>query len=208
MLVDSPHELAWRKALTATSSGDEMFVFPFLNFQRPTLARTLLEYRIARLGAARAAARAAGFAGAMLPWQSGSTGREETQQLHLNPKFGRWLPDHTHLQRHVNIAIAYNVWQHYMVTGNIGFLRFAGAELLIEIARFWSSIATYNAELDRYEILGVMGPDEYHEKLPGLGRAGAAQQHLHQRHGRVGAPARWRRWRSCRRTTGRSWPTS
>ena len=102
----------------------------------------------------------------MLPWQSGSTGREETQQLHLNPKSGRWLPDHTHLQRHVNIAIAYNVWQHYMVTGNIGFLRFAGAELLIEIARFWSSIATYNAELDRYEILGVMGPDEYHESYP------------------------------------------
>jgi alpha,alpha-trehalase len=145
---------------------DEMFVFPFLNFQRPTLARILLEYRIARLGAARAAARAAGFAGAMFPWQSGSTGREETQQLHLNPKSGRWLPDHTHLQRHVNIAIAYNVWQHYMVTGNIGFLRFAGAELLIEIARFWSSIATYNAELDRFEILGVMGPDEYHDGYP------------------------------------------
>ena len=102
----------------------------------------------------------------MFPWQSGSAGREETQQLHLNPKSGRWLPDHTHLQRHVNIAIAYNVWQHYMVTGNIGFLRFAGAELLIEIARFWSSIATYNAELDRYEILGVMGPDEYHESYP------------------------------------------
>ena len=53
-----------------------------------------------------------------------------------------------------------------MVTGNIGFLRFDGAELLIEIARFWSSIATYNAELGRYEILGVMGPDEYHEGYP------------------------------------------
>ena len=77
----------------------------------------MLEYRYARLGAARAAARAAGFAGAMFPWQSGSNGREETQQLHLNPKSGRWLPDHSHLQRHVNIAIAYNVWQHYMVTG-------------------------------------------------------------------------------------------
>ena len=63
--------------------------------------------------AARAAARQAGYEGAMFPWQSGSNGREETQQLHLNPKSGRWLPDHSHLQRHVNIAIAYNVWQHY-----------------------------------------------------------------------------------------------
>jgi trehalose/maltose hydrolase-like predicted phosphorylase/beta-phosphoglucomutase-like phosphatase (HAD superfamily) len=145
---------------------DEMFIFPFFNLQRPVLAAALLDYRHARLPAARAAARAAGCAGAMFPWQSGSNGREETQQLHLNPKSGRWLPDHSHLQRHVNIAIAYNVWQHYLVTGSTGFLRFVGAELLLEIARFWSSIATYNAEEGRYEILGVMGPDEYHEGYP------------------------------------------
>jgi trehalose/maltose hydrolase-like predicted phosphorylase/beta-phosphoglucomutase-like phosphatase (HAD superfamily) len=151
---------------------DEMFIFPFFNLQRPVLAAALLDYRHARLGEARAAARAAGYQGAMFPWQSGSSGREETQQLHLNPKSGRWLPDRSHLQRHVNIAIAYNVWQHYMVTGSTGFLRFVGAELLVEIARFWSSIATFNAEEDRYEILGVMGPDEYHEAYPGADRPG------------------------------------
>jgi trehalose/maltose hydrolase-like predicted phosphorylase/beta-phosphoglucomutase-like phosphatase (HAD superfamily) len=145
---------------------DEMFIFPFLNFQRPILAAALLNYRHARLGAARAAAREAGYQGAMFPWQSGSNGQEETQELHLNPKSGRWLPDHSRNQRHVNIAIAYNVWQHYMVTGSTAFLRFVGAELLIEIARFWASLATYNAEEDRYEIHGVMGPDEYHEGYP------------------------------------------
>jgi trehalose/maltose hydrolase-like predicted phosphorylase/beta-phosphoglucomutase-like phosphatase (HAD superfamily) len=151
---------------------DELFIFPYLNFQRPWLADALLEYRYARLGAARAAAREEGFEGAMFPWQSGSNGREETQRLHLNPKSGRWLPDRSHVQRHVNIAIAYNVWQHYMVTGSIRFLRFTGAELLIEIARFWSSIATYNAAQDRYEINGVMGPDEYHEAYPDSDEAG------------------------------------
>jgi trehalose/maltose hydrolase-like predicted phosphorylase/beta-phosphoglucomutase-like phosphatase (HAD superfamily) len=145
---------------------DEMFIFPFFNFQRPTLASALLDYRHARLNAARSAARLNGYQGAMFPWQSGSNGQEETQELHLNPKSGRWLPDHSHRQRHVNIAIAYNVWQHYMVTGNTAFLRFVGAELLVEIARFWASIATYDGEQDRYEIHGVMGPDEYHEGYP------------------------------------------
>jgi trehalose/maltose hydrolase-like predicted phosphorylase/beta-phosphoglucomutase-like phosphatase (HAD superfamily) len=145
---------------------DEMFIFPFFNFQRPVLAAALLSYRHARLGAARAAAREAGYQGAMFPWQSGSNGREETQEVHLNPKSGRWLPDRSRNQRHVNIAIAYNVWQHYMVTGSTAFLRFTGAELLIEIARFWSSIATFDPEQDRYEIRGVMGPDEYHEGYP------------------------------------------
>jgi trehalose/maltose hydrolase-like predicted phosphorylase len=145
---------------------DELFIFPFLNFQRPILASALLDYRHARLGAARAAARAACYEGAMFPWQSGSNGREETQELHLNPRSGRWLPDHSRLQRHVNLAIAYNVWQHYMVTGSTAFLRFVGAELLIEIARFWASTATWNPDEGRYEILGVMGPDEYHEGYP------------------------------------------
>ena len=151
---------------------DEIFIFPLLNFQNPVLASALLNYRHERLDAARAAARAAGYQGAMFPWQSGSDGREETQRLHLNPHSLRWLPDHSHLQRHVNIAVAYNVWQHYMVTGSIEFLRFSGAEMLIEIARFWASVATYNPQLDRYEILGVMGPDEYHDAYPGSDRPG------------------------------------
>jgi trehalose/maltose hydrolase-like predicted phosphorylase len=41
-----------------------------------------------------------------------------------------------------------------------------GAEMMLEIARFWSSIAHYNRERERYEIHGVMGPDEFHEKYP------------------------------------------
>jgi trehalose/maltose hydrolase-like predicted phosphorylase/beta-phosphoglucomutase-like phosphatase (HAD superfamily) len=145
---------------------DELFIFPFFNLQQPRVSAALLDYRHARLPAARAAARLAGYQGAMFPWQSGSNGREETPQLHLNPKSGRWLPDHSHRQRHVNIAVAYNVWQHYLTTAGNGFLRFVGAELLIEIARFWASIATWNGDEGRYEIHGVMGPDEYHEGYP------------------------------------------
>jgi alpha,alpha-trehalase len=146
---------------------DEMFIFPFLNLQRPWLASALLDYRRERLRAARVAASAAGYDGAMFPWQSGSDGREEAQRWHLNPVSGRWLPDHSRLQRHVNIAVAYNVWQHYAITGSIQYLRFQGAELLIEIARLWASIATYNRQLDRFEILGILGPDEYHDAYPG-----------------------------------------
>jgi alpha,alpha-trehalase len=38
--------------------------------------------------------------------------------------------------------------------------------MMVEIARFWASIVSYNNELDRYEIRGVMGPDEYHDAYP------------------------------------------
>lgn len=151
---------------------DELFVFPFLNLRIPDLTRALLRYRYRRLGEAKRAARQAGFAGAMFPWQSGSSGREEAQALHLNPRSGRWIPDHTRLQRHINIAVAYNVWLYYQVSGDLDFMSFYGAEMIIEIARFWASIARYNEALDRYEIKGVMGPDEFHAGYPGAAAPG------------------------------------
>ncbi|MCK5541552.1 MAG: beta-phosphoglucomutase family hydrolase [Desulfobacula sp.] len=151
---------------------DEMIIFPFLNYRAPQITKTLLMYRYRRLKEARRAAREAGYKGAMYPWQSGSSGREETQALHLNPESGRWLPDNTHLQRHVNNAIVYNIWQYFQITQDIEFLSFYGGEITIEIARFWASIATHNKDLDRYEIFGVMGPDEYHDSYPGADKPG------------------------------------
>ena len=145
---------------------DELFIFPVLNLRLPVITRSLLLYRYRRLDEARFGARAEGHPGAMYPWQSGSNGREETQQVHLNPNSGRWLPDHSHLQRHIDIAIAWNIWQYFEVTGDVAFLRHYGAPMLIEIARFLASLADYDAAGDRYEIRGVMGPDEYHDAYP------------------------------------------
>lgn len=151
---------------------DELFIFPLLNLRIPEITRTLLRYRYRRLEEARIAAREAGLNGAMYPWQSGSSGREESQKIHYNPASGRWIPDNSRLQRHVNAAIAYNVWQYYQVTGDMEFLMFYGAEMVLEIARFWASLATWNETLGRYEIRGVMGPDEYHDAYPGAAQPG------------------------------------
>ena len=145
---------------------DELFIFPYLTIRVPEITRALLRYRARRLDRARQVAREAGFEGALYPWQSGSDGREETQTLHLNPESGHWLPDASHLQRHINAAVVVNVWRYWQATGDLEFLRFWGAEMILEIARFWASAATYNHALDRYEIKGVMGPDEYHEGYP------------------------------------------
>jgi len=145
---------------------DEIYIFPTLNLRMPEITRSLLMYRFRRLGAARKAAKEAGLKGAMYPWQSGSSGREETQRLHLNPKSGRWLPDNSYLQRHVNSAIAYNIWQYFQITKDLEFLGSYGAEMFFEIARFWASMASWNEKTKRYEINGVMGPDEYHDAYP------------------------------------------
>ncbi|MER5435242.1 glycosyl hydrolase family 65 protein [Streptomyces sp. NPDC002588] len=145
---------------------DELFVLPYLDLHFPEVSRALLRYRHRRLDQACAAARAVGRRGALYPWQSGSDGREETQELHLNPRSGRWLPDHSRLQRHVGSAVAYNVWQYCEASGDAEFLHTKGAEMLLQIARFWADSATWDEQLGRHRIRGVMGPDEYHDGYP------------------------------------------
>jgi trehalose/maltose hydrolase-like predicted phosphorylase len=151
---------------------DEIYAFPFFNVRLPEVTRGLLMYRYRRLGEARAAAHEAGFRGAMFPWQSGSEGVEETQRVHLNPVSGLWEPDLSRNQRHVNAAIFYNIWHYFQTTHDQAFLREYGAEMMLEIARFWASIAHFNPERERYEIHGVMGPDEFHDKYPDAQQGG------------------------------------
>jgi trehalose/maltose hydrolase-like predicted phosphorylase len=82
------------------------------------------------------------------------------------------LPDTSHLQRHVGLAVAYNIWQYHQATGDLEFLADHGAEALLEIARFFAGLATHDPARDRFRIRGVMGPDEYSTRYPGRDRPG------------------------------------
>ena len=145
---------------------DELFVLPVLGLRLPQVARGLLAYRWHRLEAARTAAREAGLPGALFPWQSGSDGREETPDTLYNPHSARWMPDNSRRQRHVGLAVAYNAWQHYQVTGDRDWLADRGGELIIEVARYFAASAVHDTATDRFHIAGVMGPDEYHDGYP------------------------------------------
>jgi beta-phosphoglucomutase family hydrolase len=145
---------------------DELFVLPVVGAHLPAVTRALLDYRWRRLDAARHAARHAGLAGALFPWQSGSDGREETPEQLFNPRSGRWMPDNSRRQRHVGLAVAANAWHHYQATGDTTWLAERGAELLVEVARLFASLATHDPDEDRFHIDGVMGPDEYHDGDP------------------------------------------
>ncbi|MBA2880177.1 beta-phosphoglucomutase family hydrolase [Desulfosalsimonas propionicica] len=151
---------------------DELFVMPFYDLHFADIARSLLMYRYRRLDAARAYAREHGFSGAMFPWQSGRTGTEQTQTVHLNPMTGQWGPDNSSLQRHVSLAVAFNTWQYFHITHDLAFLENFGAEMFFEICRFWASKARWDNALSRYRIHEVMGPDEFHEKYPDKDKGG------------------------------------
>jgi beta-phosphoglucomutase family hydrolase len=145
---------------------DELFVLPLLTSRTPDVARSLIDYRWRRLPAARHAAAAAGFRGAMFPWQSGSDGTEETPRWLYNDRSGRWVRDHSHLQLHAGLAVAFNAWQYYQATNDVPWLLGRGAELIVEVARFFCSRAEYSESTGRYHLRGLVGPDEYHTGYP------------------------------------------
>lgn len=140
----------------------EIFMLPFYVFTHPPSARALLMYRYHTLPAARDKARALGYRGALFPWESAATGIEAT------PRYGL-IPDGTIVriltgdqEHHISADVAYAAWQYWRATGDDDFFRAAGAELLLETARFWASRGTLDDD-GRYHIRTVIGPDEYHE---------------------------------------------
>jgi len=150
---------------------DELYILPLYNLHFPEVVKSVLMYRYRRLDAARAYAKEYGYEGAMFPWQSGSDGREETQIIHLNPLSGEWGDDYSSLQRHVSLAIAFNIWNYFHATDDLEFMEQYGAEMLLDICKFWASKSKPGSG-GRYDIDKVMGPDEFHETLPGSGEGG------------------------------------
>jgi kojibiose phosphorylase len=148
----------------------ELFMLPFFIHTHPATARALLMYRYHTLPAARYKARSLAYQGALYAWESADTGRETTPAIGLSPD-GTIVQILTGEQEHhISADIAYAVWHYWQASGDDTFFLEAGAEILLETARFWASRGQFGPD-GCYHITHVIGPDEYHE-----GR-------LHQRHG-------------------------
>ena len=145
---------------------DDLFVLPLVTSRLPSITRSVLDYRWRRLDAARDLARAAGLAGALFPWRSGSDGSEETPRWLYNNFSNEWTPDNSRLQRHGSLAVAYNVWQYFQATADREWMISHGAEIVVEVARMIASMAE-TGEDGRFHLRGVVGPDEYHDGYPG-----------------------------------------
>ena len=142
----------------------EIYMLPFYVFTDPPAARALLMYRYHTLDAARRKARAHGYEGALYAWESADTGDEATPRSVVTPD-GRVVTILTgEGEHHISADIAYAVWQYWRVTGDDAFMLAAGAEILVETARFWASRAQVEHD-GRAHIRQVIGPDEYHEMV-------------------------------------------
>jgi alpha,alpha-trehalose phosphorylase len=127
----------------------EIYVFPFLLFSKPEIARSLLQYRYATLPKARERARQMAHArGALYPWRT-IAGEE----------CSAYFPAGT-AQYHINADVAYSIRLYLLATGDFDYMAEQGAEIVLETARIWTGIGSYDRQ-QRFCINAVTGPDEY-----------------------------------------------
>jgi alpha,alpha-trehalose phosphorylase len=127
----------------------EIYIFPFFLYSKPEIARKLLEYRYAGLPKARERARQMSHAsGALYPWRT--IAGEECSS---------YFPAGT-AQYHINADIAYSIKTYMEATGDQDYLIRQGAEIVMETARIWAGIGSYD-RAGRFCINQVTGPDEY-----------------------------------------------
>ncbi|HTP58817.1 MAG TPA: glycoside hydrolase family 65 protein, partial [Spirochaetia bacterium] len=145
----------------------EIFMLPFFFSVMPKVARSLLMYRFRTLEGARRKAKEYGYRGAFYAWESQDTGDDACTLFNVTDVLtGR--PVRTYFrdrQYHISADVAYALWSYYEMTGDRSILLDGGAEVIFECARFYLSLLYYKPEKDRYEILDVTGPDEYHERV-------------------------------------------
>ena len=138
----------------------DAFVLPAVAAMDPEAAGAMVRYRLRRLDAARARARAAGLCGARFPWESAASGEDVTPGS--GRLGGRRVPILTgQLEEHITADVAWAAMHYASWTGLDAP---AVTPLLAETARYWASRcrldAAGNAHID-----GVIGPDEYHERV-------------------------------------------
>jgi kojibiose phosphorylase len=147
----------------------EMFMFPFFLYTFPEKAVELMRYRIKTLDGARRKAKTegVGFRGAFYAWESQETGDDACTYFNIGDPFTK-RDLRTHFrdkQVHISGDVAIAMWEYFKLTGDDSLLLEGGAEVILECARFYLSYAYFKKDKNRYEILDVIGPDEYHERV-------------------------------------------
>jgi nigerose phosphorylase len=145
----------------------EMFMLPFFLYTNPEIAKNLVRYRVHTLDGARRKAAEYGYRGAYYAWESQDTGDDACTHFNVTDVFtGR--PMRTYFrdkQIHISTDVVYGIWQYYKLTRDESILLEGGAEVILECARFLLSYSYFKKDKNRYEVLDVTGPDEYHERV-------------------------------------------
>lgn len=145
----------------------ETYNLPMFTLTHPQIAKRLVAYRYDTLQGARRKAKGLGYYGAFYAWTSGKTGDELFPDFFFTDVLsGRPIRNHFNCwQIHISPDVVYGIWLYYEATGDWEFMVKQGAEVLFEVAQFLVSRVHFKKDKGQFEIIRVLGPDEYHENV-------------------------------------------
>ncbi len=145
----SPGGLARDDYQGHTFWDQETWMFPNLVALAPALAAACLEYRQARLPAARARAQHHNLSGGMQPWESGLTG------------FGVavWKLADEH-EIHITADVAMAARLYFRASQNMTWLKHTGWPLAQASAEYFASRVVVDPDSGNFTLLNVIPPDE------------------------------------------------
>ncbi|PKQ46589.1 glycosyl hydrolase family 95 catalytic domain-containing protein [Confluentibacter flavum] len=127
----------------------ELWMYPPLLLLNQDIAKSLVNYRSDRLEKAKEKAINFGYKGAMFPWESDDTGEEATPAWALTGTF----------EHHITADVGIAFWNYYRVTKDKLWLLQHGYPMLKEVADYWVSRVSKNAD-NTYSIKNVVGANE------------------------------------------------
>jgi maltose phosphorylase len=134
----------------------EAYCLPFyLSAADSSVARNLLVYRHNHLQKAIENAAKLGFNNGAALYPMVTMNGEECHN--------EW--EITFEEIHRNGAIAYAIYNYVNYTGDKKYLSEYGLDVLIGISRFWSQRVNWSANINKYVMLGVTGPNEYENNV-------------------------------------------
>src|ERR1700722_11290197 len=136
----------------------DTWIFPALLLLHPERAKSLVMFRAHTLPAAQARAKVSSLKGAMYPWEADPENGSE--QI---PFFAHVLSER---EIHVKADVGIAQWQYWLATHDREWLKRSGWPVIRNVADFWASRASWNAQQRRYEILHVTSVAESYNDVP------------------------------------------
>ncbi|MDH6365319.1 putative glycosyl hydrolase [Enterococcus sp. PF1-24] len=146
----------------------EIFMLPYFTFTHPEIAKSLVTYRYLGLEGAHKKAQINGYEGAQFPWEAAWPDDGETTPVWGAADIITGKPTKIwsgFIEQHITSDVAFGIKQYLDVTGDQEFAKEKGYEVILDTAKFWASRLEWQEDKQRYEILEVVGPDEYKEHV-------------------------------------------
>lgn len=128
----------------------DLFMLPFFLDTDIRAAKSLCDYRVNCLEAAKTHSKKMTTKGARYPWMAALDGSEQCETWDIGCS-----------EIHVTADVVYALNKYYEKTKDEDYYISKLAEVYIETARFWMSRYSYNQKENEYNLLFVKGPDEY-----------------------------------------------